>query len=624
MKKLQITICLLYCCLNFLIAQPAYIAECMPSNRTFVLDLDYWQLTDWIEIYRGDSIKTLYISDELHSDTYTELPSSFQNDQQSIILIADGKDTLGKSIHCHFKLNKNGETIYLFNSAKELIDSLKFKSIPSHISATKTAPWSKVLYSDTPNYNTPSTHEKGIELTPKVRLEYPSGWYTSIIPQNDKYEKSIEINNYTHNRFTFPISSTQIVSITQTEINLLKSEPTFYSYFFSRIPDIPCISVITDNELFYSDTYGIYNDKDIKSRKEWKRPVHIQHFEQGRLLFENDAEVRLFGSTAYELPQKSLAVFISDSSTSNYTNNTTGTEESFLLRSSSDDWHMTMLKDGFIQTLIAKNTTLETQSYNPIALHINGIYYGIHNVREKINEDLFKNTYGIKKNDLNLLSFSFWDNSVEVKHGTDIHYQNLLRKLEDEENNDSSQLATIHQLLDLENFLSYTSSQIYIGNRSWKHNMMAWNSNKSLPLRWLLYDLDRGYSDSEHPTYTEFYDRFKLYRLVSENSILNSYIIQNLLLHSQITFAPEEVAFVLDSLSENIKNEMPYHIDRWRDVGGVSSMDEWKSNLIDIKSFSTTRFSHIQNQIAEKNANIEYKQILIGSTIPHAGTIKLS
>ena len=52
----------------------------------------------------------------------------------------------------------------------------------------------------------------------------------------------------------------------------------------------------------------------------------------------------------------------------------------------------------------------------------------------------------------------------------------------------------------------------------------------------------------------------------------------------------------MDSLSSAIALEMPRHIDRWGNQGGVSSMNTWENELDEIKQFSENRNNAVLNQ----------------------------
>ena len=56
----------------------------------------------------------------------------------------------------------------------------------------------------------------------------------------------------------------------------------------------------------------------------------------------------------------------------------------------------TLMRDAMMQQLI-KDTGLDIQAYRPAVLYVNGDYWGLYNLREKMNEDYIVTNHGLKK-----------------------------------------------------------------------------------------------------------------------------------------------------------------------------------------------------------------------------------
>ena len=63
-----------------------------------------------------------------------------------------------------------------------------------------------------------------------------------------------------------------------------------------------------------------------------------------------------------------------------------------------------------------------------------------------------------------------------------------------------------------------------------------------------------------------------------------------MLIYLATSFKPEYLTNIVDSLSQIIEQEMPYHIDRWRKIrvaycpanwigDGINSLNEWNEEL---------------------------------------------
>ena len=77
--------------------------------------------------------------------------------------------------------------------------------------------------------------------------------------------------------------------------------------------------------------------------------------------------------------------------------------ESFVLRSSGDDQVYTMFRDALSQMVLVEYMDVDIQAYRPAVLFLNGQYWGIHNIREKINEHYVAGNFGVDPDEVNLL-----------------------------------------------------------------------------------------------------------------------------------------------------------------------------------------------------------------------------
>ena len=214
--------------------------------------------------------------------------------------------------------------------------------------------------------------------------------------------------------------------------------------------------------------------------------------------FETINNIRLFGNTAYLLPQKSLAVFADDPINFQiFDNKTLSTFDSFVMRSSSDDWNQTMFSDGLTHTIISEKLEIDYLSFLPTVLYINGEYFGIHNLREKYNEDYLQSNHGVDKDKIDFLNLYYPGLWFEVIAGSGGKYIQLLDYLNNNDITDEDVFAGVSDFLDIDNYTNYIITQIYIGNGSYNHNIKTWRRNDTIDgFKWLIFDTDRGFTES--------------------------------------------------------------------------------------------------------------------------------
>src|SRR5699024_9925352 len=108
----------------------------------------------------------------------------------------------------------------------------------------------------------------------------------------------------------------------------------------------------------------------------------------------------------------------------------------------------------------------------------NGEYWGIHNIREKFNEDYIDIKYNLKSDDLVLMKAFLEDDRVsfEMKSGSkndQLHYDKLIQFVSENDLSESQNLDYVKTKVDLENLFHYVAYQVYFVNTdSFSNNLM--------------------------------------------------------------------------------------------------------------------------------------------------------
>lgn len=123
-------------------------------------------------------------------------------------------------------------------------------------------------------------------------------------------------------------------------------------------------------------------------------------------------------------------------------------------------------------------------SVNAMYVHVflNGMYWGLYNIGERVNDRYGKDHLGGKKEDIDVVKIEeeggnhieasegdldAWEKMIETAaQASDDAYYNLLQGKDAEGNDDPSQEA----LLDIDNFIDYMLINQYAGNTDWDHH----------------------------------------------------------------------------------------------------------------------------------------------------------
>ncbi len=426
---------------------------------------------------------------------------------------------------------------------------------------------------------------------------------------------------------------------------------------------LPVISLVTDPAHFFSYRTGIYvpgihydtaANRPLETGNffergfEWERPVHMTYFEpRGIVGFSQHAGVRIHGGWTRRFMQKSLRLYpradYDEKNTIEYELfpdlRGTGTGEpitSFnriLLRNSGNDWLSTLVRDAMMHQMVPKEQRMNVQAYAPVIVFLNGEYWGIHNVRERMDADYLAAHYGFNTEQIVIL-----ENNRVLDHGIEqdvADYESMLNLIYPEFEadryptvatlQDEAVLNQVAQLMDIDHFIDYYITQIYFDNTDWPaNNVKVWRlrTENYLPdapyghdgrWRWLLFDTDFGFGlhtpgDASFNTLenaliedgTDWHNRpwsTFLMRSLLQNEGIRSQFINRFEELLNTTFHPDQVIPVIEAVAERIEPEIEEQINRWGYPGG--SVEQWRENVASMKQFAIDRPAHVRQHLRD-------------------------
>ena len=169
------------------------------------------------------------------------------------------------------------------------------------------------------------------------------------------------------------------------------------------------------------------------------------------------------------------------------------------------------------------------------------------------------------------------------------HYNEMINYLMNNNLNDPAIYDQVQEWMDIDSFIDHLVMTMYCANTSWRHNREWWRPRaENGKWKWLIVDLDRGFNILN--VFTNLLDNlmedYELFNLLLNNSSFQNRFVQRASSHLNNTFHYQRINASVDSLSAIIAPEIPRHITKWGDQGGVSSMSDWEDELDEIKQFA--------------------------------------
>jgi len=606
-------------------AQALKINEVLAANTHTNLDSKYKQFSNWVELYNESSssinIGGYYLSDDLDTPTKWKIPSGTRISGEGYLLIwADGEDS---GLHTNFKLKTSGEAVVLSDSSANLVDIIQYPAQKSDISFAKVD--DNIVYMEpTPNRANSQTYQE-LTRSKKPSFLLDSGFYSGtqtleLTQENEDiiyYTTDGSIPTKNSNQYTQPItiSKTTMIRARSLEDGKFLSAIKNRTYLIDEDITLPVVSIGIDDVYLYDDEIGIYTKGNhINFRQDWMRPASIEYIKDGESKFSENIGVRVYGGGSRIYAQKSLAIFAKDRYGAKSINYKLFPDKpfikkvkSFVLRNGGNEWERTMIKDGMIHNLIKDNMDIDCLSYHPTVMFLNGEYWGIHNIREKPNGDYIEANHGIDADNIDMLKNPMRAISV-VTDGDSQAYTDLLEFVKD---NDLSIQANYEQAIeqiDLNEYLNYISTQIYIGNNDWPgNNIKYWKEHNNNKWRWILFDTDYSFTGYRHNSIFAALDKNSasldnppwstlLLRNLMENDEFKNKFVGKFTSHLYTTFDEDRI----NSYITQHKNEIAPYIQRHYEKWGQKNFTEWEKQINYLYKFANRRPSYIMDFISDR------------------------
>lgn len=563
-------------------------------------------------------------------------------------------------LHTNFKISADGESIYLTDATGQHVDSVRVGALSLNSSYGRTlknpSQWA-VFTASTPRKENSGTEFSG-EKPPKPLFSQPAGLIASSIKlalsatnKNDTIFYTLDGSEPTRSSFVYSgeinISTTKVVRARILKAGMLPGETVTNSYIMHDNKKLAIISVsMNPNDLWDYNT-GIYvKGPNAESASpnfganfwmDWEKACHFELFEtNGNKVIDVDAGTKIFGNYSRANAQKSMAFYCRKGYGYNEMKYKIFRERPFdefkdiVLRNSGNDWNITMFRDA-LMTGLTLGTNVDQQAYRPAAIFLNGEYWGLLNIREKVNEYFIADNHHVDADDVQLME----GNGIPV-FGSEDDWWEMYSFIEKNTLDIPANYDLVARQIDLDNFIDYFASQIYFRNHDWPgNNIKYWKTtDPESRWRWIAFDTDFGMGiwnsqPSENtlelatatngPNWPNPPWSTLLFRRLLENTGFRNQFVNRFADLLNTTFLTERVTNAIDKKSAAIAEEMPLHLLKWN--GGTLS--NWQWNVQVMRNFASGRPANVFNHIRLK-FSFQNPQIITARADSTQGSVQLN
>ncbi len=596
-----------------IILQDLYINEVAASkinlNRT-----GYQGLIEYIELF-NDGSENINLSGysisvgpdrEFFFDNITIKAGKYL-----LLLAKGGIPAAGESIAIEdIRLNGAGETLILKDNTGKIIDYLETGYILGDYSFGRSADNKyKEIFFDTKTPGEKNSDRELISVCAKPTFSAMGGMVSekSIVVELNaeagtiiKYTTNGNEPTSTSATYTNPITINENTVIRAIAISegKLPSAIASSTYIFDKTHDIPIMCISSGNYGLFSSDHGIYaagkghTDSEFPffTANYWwdaERPVSIEYYEtDGKLALDFNAGIQIYGGFSRALAQKSFIVHMRDEYGLDdlyypfFEGSDVNIYEDFILRNGGQDTRTKMI-DYYVSKCAIEEGNQDGMRGQPVAVYLNGEYWGIYNIRERLNADYLSHHYNLDTDNINIIAAT----GVAL-HGNNEDWLQLEEFCIGNDFTIPENYEKLTNWIDIENFTDYIIFQTFFSNTD-SGNIKFWrDESKTMKWRVLFYDVD--VSLRENSSHLEMIKRMfgqsggyigfspHIQKALIQNPQYQEYFLQRYAYYLREVFTDEYLESGIDKIADTMKNEMVYQTQRWEVYG---SYDQWLESV---------------------------------------------
>jgi gliding motility-associated-like protein len=641
------------------------INEYSCSNITGPTDA-YGQREDWIELINttGASINLTgwYLSDKPTNLTKWQIPSgSIAANGYKMIFCSKRNTVNGNEYHPNFNLSQtDGDWIILTNPSFTVVDSFKIvhltKSDHSIGRTTNGAPTFSLFTTPTPS----AANANPIPFyTPKPIFSLAPGFYAGTQTVSITCSDPTATIRYTLDGSDPTIASTLYAGpITISTTKVLRavafstSLPSFTetnTYFINVTHSIPVVSVCSagvgqlvangntnppdrigafelfeDNGVFIDESQGDFNKHGNDSWAYSQRGFdYICRDQYG---YNGDIQHQVFPSKSRTKFQR---LILKPAANDNYPFSNGGAH----------------IRDAFVNVLSAHaDLKLDERSWRPCIVYLNGQYWGVYEIREKVDDHDFTSYYS-DQDKYHLYFLKTWGGTWQEYGSPNAlpDWNNLKNYINTNNMGNPTNFAYVDSLLNWKSLCDYFMLNSYCVTTDWLNWNTAWwrgtdTAGSEKKWRYTLWDMDATFG--HYINYTGVPSTLPnadpcnvenlpnpggqghtsiISKLINENPTVHQYYVTRYIDLLNTKFSCAYAIALLDSMIAEITPEMQGQINKW---GGT--LTAWNNNVQALRNYMNQRCTALNQGLVDCYSLSGPYPVTFDVSPPGAGEIKVN
>lgn len=608
----------------------AYLQACLPKglqisevvvSNTSTLKGAYGVTCDWVELYNASdapiSLEGWYLTDDPDELTQGRLPAETvaPGEYYIVFLSRDATNLREGYPVVNFGLSSDGDCLYLVKEGAvtdwvitpplgtdvsygrpkgenafavlAAVTPHEENGAAAKVSAMPTAVTAQGVYNDVSSLS--------VVLTGKGTIYYTTDCTAPTVLSTP---------------YTGPIllDKTTVIRAICVEPGHSESKILDLTYIVNENHSLPVASLVTEPDNLWDYYEGIYvmgpgaspNAPYIGANfwQNWEKEASVSLYEKDGTGFSSPCGIRIFGGFSRQQDQKSLSCFFRGIYGANQLNYPLFGEEgldvfeAFVFRNTGQDYNGAKMRDALLTDLASSAMYMPAQKNRPVILYLNGEYWGIYYIREKINENYIAGNFNVEKENVIL----------DRGEGSTSAYKELISYVKKNDLSDPDVYAKVCSMMDVEQYMDYMAAQIYICNldnvnvKFFKIDGQKWT--------WILFDVDYSTTFTSNNTVaahldprgtgTGDYFSTALVNGLLENDGFREQFLRRLAWQIDNVWGPERVNAAVDEYYAALLPDKQRDCERW-DL----SYTAWENSVSRIRTFFENREGYVVKYVQD-------------------------
>lgn len=534
---------------------------------------------------------------------------------------------------------KGGEELVLYNSSGGVSDQIKVADLePDHSQHRYPDGKGHWYVSTRPTPGKPNLKETYRGYLGTVSVKESSGIYDRPVSLHLSEGSDTALVRYTldgsepHDRSPIfrsgmSVKKTQVVKLRcfpsrSNRNNYLPGRSYTSSFLINEVVTMPVVAITGDPESLFDKQKGLlsvppHDSFPYYSGNFWKGnrlPVFVEVIEPDTIA-SFKAYMKISGNVSRGFPQKSMLLQSSkDLGSRNikaavFRERENEKHHALHIRNGGTDWNHSKIRDALVSMALS-SPSLEIQNYLPCLVYLNGIYWGIYEIREKGNDFYLADKYGIDRRSVSIVR-----GNGELIAGDDAEYFKLQAMVWR-----GAGIDSLKAMVDEKSLADLIIAGTYFSNLGWATDpsqTIAWKERNKGEWKYFLPDMDEstgknGVGSEMELNMLSYINEhkadnihFRIFFKLLEDREFKDYVFSRYvdLLNSDLS--TRSLTELLNTFRSTLQPEMERHFKRFEtDIKNekaikILDLSTWSASMDSIAEFVKQRPAYARQMIKE-------------------------